>query len=89
MAAYGDSNTVLASVSRVIGQNGAIFPRGGGAQGKRLAAEQLGESDGAGNPQNSDFFTEANETKRFGFRALLAWHYLILFEASVVCVTRG
>lgn len=28
MAAYGDSNTVLASVSRVIGQNSAIFARG-------------------------------------------------------------
>lgn len=29
MAAYGDSNTVLASVSRVIGQNSAIFAGGG------------------------------------------------------------
>ena len=31
MAAYGDSNTVLASVSRVIGQNSAIFAGGGEA----------------------------------------------------------
>ena len=80
MAAYGDSNTVLASVSGGIGPSSAIFAGGGVAQGKRFAAEQLGESGGAGNPQNSDFFTEANETKRFGFRALLAWHYLILFS---------
>ena len=80
MAAYGDSNTILVSVSRGIGQNSAIFAGGGVSQGKRLAAEQLGESDGTGNPQNSDFFTGANETKRFGFRALLAWHYIVLFS---------
>lgn len=80
MAAYGDSNTVLVSVSRGIGPNSAIFAGGGVAQGTRLAAEQLGESDGTGNPQNSDFFTGANETKRFGFRALLAWHYIVLFS---------
>lgn len=80
MAAYGDSNTVLASVSRGIGPSSAIFAGGGVAQGTRLAAEQLGESDGTGNPQNSDFFTGANETKRFGFRALLAWHYIVLFS---------
>lgn len=80
MAAYGDSNTVLVSVSRGIGPNSAIFAGGGVAQGTRLAAEQLGESNGTGNPQNSDFFTGANETKRFGFRALLAWHYIVLFS---------
>ena len=33
--------------------------------------------------ERQEFFSEAKESKRLGFRALLAWHYLVLFAPLV------
>ena len=33
--------------------------------------------------ERQEFFSEAKESKRLGFRALLAWHYLVLFAPLI------
>ena len=58
----------------------SISVGGGVFKEKRDTSEQVEGTDNAIESQNSDFFAKAKETKRFGFRALLAWHYLILFS---------